>query len=69
MNSIALKAKVGIAACAVAASASLLPIATAEAAPVQAPATPALIGHADVPLGGWWHQERAYGPVEADASS
>jgi hypothetical protein len=42
MNSIALNAKVGLAACAVAASAVLVPITVAEAAPVQAPATPVL---------------------------
>ncbi|RDH77690.1 hypothetical protein DVS77_15090 [Mycolicibacterium moriokaense] len=55
MSSIALKAKVGIAACAIAASASLIPIATAQAAPIQAPASPVLSGPA-VPQfwGGWF---------------
>lgn len=64
MTNIAMRFKVGLAACAVAASASLVPIAPAEAAPVPAPAspvllvpapaTPVLFGPSDVPLTGWW---------------
>jgi hypothetical protein len=54
MTDIAMKAKVGIAALALAASASLVPITVAEAAPVQAPATPVLFGPGNVPQGWWW---------------
>jgi hypothetical protein len=54
MNNIANKLKVGTAACAIAAAASLTPVATAQAAPVTVPATPAVFGSADAPLGGWW---------------
>ena len=57
MTDIAMKAKVGLAALAVAASASLVPITVAEAAPVQAPATPVLFGPGNVPQWGftWGH--------------
>ncbi len=54
MTTIATKVKVGIASCAVAASASLIPIATADAAPVQAPASPVLLDHGSMPQHGWW---------------
>jgi hypothetical protein len=46
MNSIALRVRVGIATCAVAASATLIPITTAEA-------TPAVLGPAPVPTFNW----------------
>ena len=48
MSTIATKLQVGIAGCAVAAAASLTSVAPAEAAPVPAPATPAVFG--DAPL-------------------
>ncbi len=54
MTDIAMKAKVGIAALAVAASASLVPITVAEAAPVQAPAAPVLFGPGNLPQGPGW---------------
>jgi len=54
MTDIAMKVKVGLAACAVAASASLVPITVAEAAPVQAPATPVLFGPGNLPQWGWF---------------
>ena len=56
MTSIATKIKVGTAACAVAAAASLTSVATAEASPVAAvPAAP-VFASTDAPQGGllWW---------------
>ena len=50
MTRIATKLGVGIAGCAVAAAASLLPVAPAEAAPVTVPAAPVVLGPANVPL-------------------
>ena len=51
---IATKLGVGIAGCAVAAAASLQPVAPAEAAPVTVPAAPVVLGPGNVPLKGWF---------------
>jgi hypothetical protein len=51
MTDIAMKAKVGFAAIAVAASATLIPMTTAEATPAFGPGT-----MPQTPLFGWWHQ-------------
>jgi hypothetical protein len=63
MTDIAMKAKVGFAAIAVAASATLIPITVAEAAPVQAPATPVLFGPGNVPQGWWFSGPEDLGSV------
>jgi hypothetical protein len=54
MGTVSKKLSVGIAGCAIAAAATLTPIAPAEAAPVPVPATPAVMGHGDAPAGWWW---------------
>jgi hypothetical protein len=65
MTRIVTKLGVGTAGCAIAVAASLMSVAPAEAAPVQAPAAPVVFGPADAPLApvlrgpadlpqGWW---------------
>jgi hypothetical protein len=60
MTRIATKLGVGIAGCAIAASASLMSVPPAQAAPV-APAAPVVLGPADVPLD-WWGSPRLSSP-------
>src|SRR5689334_25431751 len=61
MGTISKKVSVGIAGCAIAAAATLTPMAPAQAAPVPVPASPAVLGHADVPAG-WWFLRSAQLP-------
>ena len=62
MTTIANKLKVGTAACAMAAAASLTGVAPAQAAPAApAPAAPVVLSSTDAPLGPWWIKPRPSG--------